>query len=534
MSYIEGSNVSIGHLGLVSGTCDLIELEKITDLLLPKKRHHKVSHGTVIKAMILNGLGFIDRRLYIMSEFFEDVATGRLLGHGIDPSCLNDDLFGRTLDAIAAYGPSRYFNEVAMHMMETLSMGVQRLHHDTTSFNVTGQYDRSFNTQLIALTHGHSKDHRDDLKQFVLSISTNQNAIPLFTRPYSGNESDKKILLETIQAVHASLKSTEKVYHIADSAIFTNANISALGRHCHWITRVPMTITAAQELVSRDVTWSACQDPRYKYVEIVTEYAGIPQKWVLYHSEPAQKRAEKTFAARIEKDRKKDQTSLNKLQSTDFACEADAWAELNRWKDKHPRYILCDASVTSKMKKKSGKRGRPSKGEVLVPVFSVSCSLTWNDEYVAWERERKGRFILATNDINLDPDTILTWYKEQYTIERGFRFLKDDSFHIADIMLKKPSRIAALAVVMVICLLVYGVTEWRLRTVLSTCNKTVRNQVRKQTARPTMKWVYFLFRRVRQFAVSVEDTVQIRITNYSDELRDIVHILGPQYENYYF
>jgi len=54
-------------------------------------------------------------------------------------------------------------------------------------------------------------------------------------------------------------------------------------------------------------------------------------------------------------------------------------------------------------------------------------------------KSKLGRFILASNDLNIDPDTILSYYKGQQEVERGFRFLKDKSFRVAEVYLKKPS-----------------------------------------------------------------------------------------------
>jgi len=76
-------------------------------------------------------------------------------------------------------------------------------------------------------------------------------------------------------------------------------------------------------------------------------------------------------------------------------------------------------------------------------------------------------FVLATNDPELSVDTILTYYKEQGKVEGLFRFLKDKSFRVAEIFLKNNSRIKALAMIMVLCLFIYSMTEFRLRRELA-------------------------------------------------------------------
>ncbi len=66
MALVDGSNVTISHLGVVAGVYDSLGIGDLIDELIPKKRHHIVSHGTAVKALLLNSLGFVERRLYIM------------------------------------------------------------------------------------------------------------------------------------------------------------------------------------------------------------------------------------------------------------------------------------------------------------------------------------------------------------------------------------------------------------------------------------------------------------------------------------
>ena len=44
-----------------------IEIGKVIDEVLPKLGQHKLAHSIVVKAMILNCLGFTDSRLYMYS-----------------------------------------------------------------------------------------------------------------------------------------------------------------------------------------------------------------------------------------------------------------------------------------------------------------------------------------------------------------------------------------------------------------------------------------------------------------------------------
>jgi transposase len=63
----------------------------------------------------------------------------------------------------------------------------------------------------------------------------------------------------------------------------------------------------------------------------------------------------------------------------------------------------------------------------------------------------------------VDSTDALREYKAQQGVERGFRFLKDPLFFADSIFLKSPKRIAALGMIMALCLLVYNLGQRQLR-----------------------------------------------------------------------
>jgi transposase len=60
------------------------------------------------------------------------------------------------------------------------------------------------------------------------------------------------------------------------------------------------------------------------------------------------------------------------------------------------------------------------------------------------KKKYQGRFLIASNDLNLDADKMFEYYKNQSKVEKGFRFIKDKSFRVSEVYLKKPQRIEAL------------------------------------------------------------------------------------------
>ena len=532
-SFIEGSNVSIAHLGLVSASYDSLGICEIVDHLLPKKRAYKIGHGTLLKAMLLNCLGFVERRLYVYPEFFEDLAISRLLGENITASELNDDVLGRTLDAIAAYGPTELFNEIVVNCLLKSDYGTYCLHVDTTTFSVSGEYDADFDSRDMTITYGHSKDGRRDLKQFVLGMATDQRGIPLFLQTFSGNESDKKTILEIIQHLTDNLKHVGKVYHVADAAFYTADNLTTLGTHTFWISRVPATLNEVKNLISSDLELTPCADKRYQYVERLSEYGDIPQKWVMYQSEMQQKRQEKTFQKTLEKEKKTAETSLRKLCAQEFACEPDARRAAENWLKERSFFSFSSLDVLVSTRKKTKKQGRPRVDEEMEEVYSFFAEIAYNEEEVQLRRQKLGRFVLATNDLELSPDELLTQYKEQGTVERGFRFLKDPSFRVSEIYLKKTSRIQALAMVMVLCLFIYSTTEFDLRQKLEEAGEIILGPEKRPMKNPTLKAVFSKFRGVNELKFKQEEGVHVVVTNMKPELWRILKLMGERYEEYY-
>ena len=101
------SSKQLDHLGLVAGMCDEPGIIELIDRLIPQdKEKRTVSIGQAVKAMVLNGLGFANRALYLTPLFFRDKPVERLIGAGIQAEHLNDDVLRRALDAIYEYDPS--------------------------------------------------------------------------------------------------------------------------------------------------------------------------------------------------------------------------------------------------------------------------------------------------------------------------------------------------------------------------------------------------------------------------------------------
>lgn len=537
----EIQTLSMDHHGLVAAVCkDLGIAEKINTRIGKADERRIVSTGKAAVAMILNGLGFTNRRLYLTHQFFETKPTEILLDEAIKASDITDYTLGHALDEISEYGASKLFGEVAFEVaIENNLLGMLN-HIDTTSISVDGEYDNKSQDSegepsVMKITYGHSKDYRPDLKQLVLSLVVNgPSSIPLFMEPLSGNNSDKNSFHETIKKVEEFKKqiNLEKNFKwIADSALYAP---DKLLKHNDmlWLTRVPETIKEAKALVSKpdcDIEWDEL-DKGYKTSEYVSNYGGIEQRWLLVFSEQAYDREKKTLEKKLIKKDTEIKKILWHLGNEIFDCEKDAKSALKKIEVKNPLYLIESQIVEEK---KYAKKGRPQPDEEKILIgFKVESSFARNEDAINIISNKKGRFILATNDLdkeNYSDQKILSEYKEQQNVEGGFRFMKDPWFMLDSIFLKSQKRIEALMMVMTLCLLVYNIAQYKLRNELKEKNESLPNQLNKQVQNPTVRWIFQIMEGigiVEFYKNEIDDPIKKIITNINELRKKIIILFG--------
>ncbi|WP_404783115.1 IS1634 family transposase [Altericista sp. CCNU0014] len=532
---------NLDHLGIVAGIIDEIGLVEQVDELLGIHPQAGVTLGQILKAMILNGLGFVSVPLYLFSQFFEGKAIEHLLGKGIEASHLNDDRLGRALDRFYEYGVTNLFTTLALKAAQQFGVETERVHLDSTSMSVEGQYVPKDSTvtqvpeeaqpiSAIALTYGYSRDRRPDLKQFLMdTICSGDGDVPLYLRVADGNEVDG-VGFRTVIHEYRQDWSFDGL-RVADAALFTAENLKQMGS-LKWVSRVPLTLNQAQEVIAQvtpSVEWKGV-GTGYRLIGVCTTYAGIRQRWVVVESDQRKDADLKQLQKRVEQQEHRQRRHLEQLCKESFACEADAIKAINAFEQTLHYCQLTDVSVLKKVH--HGKRGRPKSDAVCEERFYPQATLVHNIEAIAAQQSIVGRFILATNVLDCDELSaveVLQEYKNQQSSERGFRFLKDPLFFTSSVFLKSQERIMALAMVMALCLLVYTLAQRKLRKALSEAHAGIPNQLGKMTDTPTMKWVFQCFQAIHLVVVSGHR----QVSNLSPQRLKILQFLGASCGRYY-
>jgi transposase len=401
-------------------------------------------------------------------------------------------------------------------------------HLDSTSFHLHGEYNNRPNREPeqevitehpITITHGYSRDHRPDLKQCILDlIVSGDGEIPLFLRVGSGNESDKamfgKILVEYGKQI--DFESTM----VADSAFYTANNLKMM-ENIKWISRVPLSIKAAKNLVreqeEKELIVSTNQG--YSYWEKRISYGGVEQRWLLVESAERKKSDRHKILKKIETERREITKKLANISRQEFDLEATATSQIIALESKLKYHLLVDKQIVT-----SVRTGKES--------YTISALIAENTELINHENNQAGRFILATNSLESSPlscDDILTEYKNQQGCERGFNFLKDPWFFADSLFVKNPERVETMMMLMGLALLVYKLGQRQIRIKLQAQSAAIKNQLNKLTAQPTLIWIFQCFQGIHLLNLDGRD----RIINLTHERQHILQFLPLTCQAYY-
>ncbi len=530
------SSKTLDHLGLVAGMCQEIGISEVIDQYCWSDSPDQiVSTGKALEAMILNGLGFVNKRLYLIPHFFRDKPVELLLGPGIEAEHLNDDRLGRALDQLYDTGLTTLFAHLSRRTFEVLDYQVDQGHLDTTTLSVHGRYNSAQEEVTdLHITQGYSKDNRPDLPQVTLQlICEHLSGIPVHMEVLNGNSSDSESFRQTIQTFGAQLYSEDGLRTIvADSKLYSEATLKILqDSRLNWVCRVPGTLEAVKEVLAeiKPDDLEPLEQDGYRSVCYTCDYAGVDQHWVVYHSDRAMERESQTLTRRQKKEAQQAQKSLRKLGRQQFHCQEDAQAAALEWQQQWKWHRLKNIQI--KTQKKYGQAGRPDTSSTPDIHYTIEANL--EVDQARWDEQvfKRSLFVLATNqtlDHLEDEEALLRTYKEQQSVERGFRFIKDPNVVASSFFVKKPERVAALLFVMTSCLLVYSALEYRIRQALSKEKESVPDQKGKPTQKPTARWVFQLF--VGIHLLQLPDGKKL-VLNLKEEHRNIVALLS--YWNFY-
>ena len=322
-----------------------------------------------------------------------------------------------------------------------------------------------------------------------------------------GNASDKTVnntLLSDIATFLAKHGVAPGAYiYVADAALVTEDNLAALGDTL-FITRLPATYNECGRLIAEAVahnTWEevgvlAHTKPTkhrpvtsYKASEGEVTLYGTPYRAVVVHSSAQDKRRQQRLARDIQASYSTIQTAARTAEQQEYFCRADAEAAAAQLRAVPAAYHRMEVTVEERP---VYGRGRPSAHKprpIKAMRYRLKTTISPQTERIARLEEEAGCFVLLTNvptagDLAHSARDILTVYKDQHGTEQNYGFLKDPVI-VNSLFLKKPERIEALGLILLLALLLWRLMERAMRTHVDTTSTPLTGWDKKATERPT-------------------------------------------------
>lgn len=404
---------------------------------------------------------------------------------------LNDDRIGRCLDRLFQNDCGSLALTVATHAIREFAVALEELHNDSTTITFHGEYknadkeEKRKDQTRLAITWGHNKDHRPDLKQllFILTISKD-GGVPVYFQAKSGNTADDLTHRDTWDLL-CTLAGRRDFLYVADCKLASAENMAYIAqRDGRFVTLIPRTRSEdrafRESLTQGQVQWQPVHEMRTEKGEIVDRFSVSTKaalsaegyRLVWYHST---RKAENDVAARV---RQVDRAlrELAELQQklsgprTRYHERAKVVAAVAAILETRGVKNWITTAVTEQIVERFHQEGpgRPSKNTLyskeVIQRFELTCEI--NHAALAAEQLGDGVFPLITNDLAISEQELLLAYKGQAMVEKRFEQLKTD-FDVAPIYLKETSRIQALLCMYFFVLLVEALLERELRQAMA-------------------------------------------------------------------
>jgi len=520
----------LGPLPLVNHFLDELGMDTLLDRFVPTTDERcQLPYG--------KALGVLVRSILVEREpiyrHYETVGTFACEAFGLEAAevaALRDDHLGRALDRLFDADRGTLITELVVRMSRRFEVRLDELHNDSTSVRFTGHYHRATGRSIRRrrapwITYGYSKDHRADLKQLLVVLTTSRDgAVPVALRSADGNTNDTTTHLETWKELCRAVGRTDFLY-VADSKLCASEVMEAIdrgggrlvtvlprsrsedGQFRRWI----QTHEPAWELVvdrphprrkrsPRDRWWAVCAP--------LPSMEGWPVVWVkssLLAMSQHRSRMERIAAAteELEELDRVLRTGRGRKPKTPASIQERIDGIVGRLRVRD--YLKVEIRAEEDHEFRQTKRGRPGAQTRYRRQSRHRFRVGWSvdQETIAREQKSDGMYPLLTNDRSLSPGQVLEAHKRQPAIEKRFEQLKT-VHEIAPVLLKNEARIEAFFFVYFLALLVAALIERQIRRGMEAAGLAELPMYPEQRAcrRPTYEQVLRLFGQAARHTLS--------------------------------
>jgi transposase len=526
--------------------------EFLRDHLPREDRRSRVPTATALLVLLKNLL-IAREPLYGVGQWAARHAPERLGLTLKQVPSLNDDRVGRCLDRLFdADIPSLTLAAVA-HAVREFGVELDELHNDSTTVTFHGDSEaadreRTLRGRLrLAVTYGHNKDHRPDLKQLldILTV-TRDGAVPVQFRVDSGNATDDRSHQGTWELL-CKLTGRRDFLYVADCKLATALNMAHIHQNGgRFLTVLPRT--RAEDAAFRETLWEG--KTRWRAIhDRLDDHGDLVDRFHVHEPEATSTKGYRLIWYHSTRKAELDALARHKRVERALAALAELQARLSSPRTRYRERakvaeavdaVLRDGDVEGFIEVTIGerttetfrqqRRGRPGTDTRYVRRQSTRFDLNCRVDHARLAEEARcdGVFPLITNVLAMSALEILLAYKQQPMIEKRFAQLKTD-FVVTPVFLKEVSRIQALLCVDFFALLVESLLERELRRAMG------RDSVEslplypegRACSRPTARRVIDLFEDVQRHELTEgRRAAVVCTTNLTRLQRKILRLLG--------
>ena len=484
---------AVGALPILNRVLQRMRLKEfLTQSLPPEDKRTKVDTPRVV-LLILRNLLVSREPMYGVVEWARNFGPELFDFWPEELDHLNDDRVGRCLERLFRALDTNLIMDVVAHVVREFDVCLDELHNDSTTVSFFGDYPDANQEQPVlgrtapAITWGHSKDHRPDLKQLLYILTVSEDGgVPVYFQAASGNVVDDQTHQATWRLLAELVQRPDFVY-VADCKLATTDNMNEIARQGgRFITVLPATRKEDAEFRRRlrEKPETVCWRELYR----LTHEDGSPRdvfrvctqeqvskegyRLLWFHSRGKQESDAATRARRLQRAIRELMDLRVRLSGprTRFREQQKVAAAVDAILDaQHARdFLRVEIEQQQQEKYRQTSRGRPCKNTKYTRQVKTCFDVTWQVDGEQLDRAVAGDgvFPLITNLRDWKAKQVLQAYKRQPIIEKRFSQLKTD-FRVAPVYLHNVARIVGLLAIYFFALMVQSLLERELRKAMS-------------------------------------------------------------------
>jgi transposase len=489
---VEYQTLVVGAAPLLKHLLDRLGVAQAIDQALRYQPDIPTTYGTLAQVIIVNRMTFQPQPLYALAEWAAQHGIDRLFD--LQAAWLDDDRLGAMLDGLAKHQVT-IWSTLLTAAVQRCQLDVEWLHADTTSIYFEGAYEqegqpKDGDERIPRLLEGYNKDGQRNKLQFVLSLIT-AGRVPLWFRPWDGNQSDDAVYLADLTELRKSVLLPATAVLIGDRKLCNRDTLLAFSRqHQQFLAAHPWTVSA-------QATWRALQDGQLHWSEV--DYVSRNNLRKAPEERPQYRVCEVEHALADP-----DTGQVHRLRwvfswSSEKACQdAQQRAKAMEAGSKALQRIAgllgkYDYTTRARIEARVEQALRKAKAQAYLgytlwePTAEQGWSLQWEvrQEALADAACFDGVALLCSNvpKERLSAGEVMVKYKSQVNVEQTIDFIKSP-VQIRPLWLHSPQRIAGLTLLIMIAVLVATLLEQEVRRWIAQTGEKLKGLMPEQRDTP--------------------------------------------------